>query len=65
MTRLQLLLQEILPSFNKRKDGVSTRVDETTIRIYFPWVPEADLTFQDKTVNAQGPRLLLITHSPS
>ena len=29
----------------KRKDGVSTRViDETTLRIYFPWVPEADLT---------------------
>ena len=26
------------------KDGVSTRViDETTLRIYFPWVPEADL----------------------
>jgi hypothetical protein len=24
---------------------VSTRViDETTLRIYFPWVPEADLT---------------------
>ena len=31
--------------YSTRKDGVSTRViDETTLRIYFPWVPEADLT---------------------
>ena len=29
----------------ERKDGVSMRViDETTLRIYFPWVPKADLT---------------------
>ena len=29
----------------KRKDAMSTRViDETTLRIYFPWVPDADLT---------------------
>jgi len=30
--------------YSTRKDGVSMRViDETTLRIYFPWVPEADL----------------------
>ena len=29
----------------ERKDGVSTRViDETTLRIYLPWVKKADLT---------------------
>ena len=40
-----MLLREIIPSFNERKDGMSTRViDETTLRSCFPWVPEADLT---------------------
>ena len=29
---------------HEQKDGMSTRlIDETTLRIYFPWVPEADL----------------------
>ena len=29
----------------EQKDAMSTRViDETTLRIYLPWVPDADLT---------------------
>jgi hypothetical protein len=65
----------------KRKNKTSTRIiDETTLRIYFPRNPNADLlsatveplrsTFsssidQDRATSTQGPPLLSIGFSPS
>ena len=63
------------------KNEVGTRViDETTLRVYFPWVPNADLMFstsmpscstissscdQDEAICTQGPFLLSVAFSPS